>query len=68
MNPSGYTQWAVGAHVRAGARRRLRRAVAAELPRVPAAHEARQLQPRPRDGIGHQAARQRQVMPALIAT
>ena len=33
-------------------RRRLRRRLAAELPRVPAAAEARQLQPRARDGGG----------------
>ena len=43
-------------------RRRVRRAVAAELPRVPAAPEARQLQPRPCDGSGDQG-RRRQVTP-----
>ena len=42
-----------GSHVRHRARRRLRRAVAAELQGIPAAAEARQLQPRPRDGSGH---------------
>ena len=47
--------------VHAGPRRRLRRAVAAELPRIPAAHEAGQLQPRPRHGGDDQPARQRQV-------
>ena len=36
--------------------RRLRRPVAAELQGVPAAAEARQLQPRPRDGSGDEAA------------
>ena len=41
-----------GAHVRHRAGRRLRRPVAAELPGVPAAPEARQLQPRPRDCAG----------------
>ena len=40
------------AHVHDRAGRRLRRAVAAELQRVPAAPEAGQLQPRPRDGSG----------------
>ena len=39
-----------GAHVRDRAGRRLRRPVAAELPGVPAAPEAGQLQPRSRDG------------------
>ncbi|MCK7504026.1 MAG: hypothetical protein MZV70_07935 [Desulfobacterales bacterium] len=47
-----------GAHVRDRARRRLRRPVAAELQGVPAAPEARQLQPRPRDGSGHEQRRQ----------
>ena len=42
-----------GAHVPVRAGRRLRRPVAAELQGVPAAPEARQLQPRPRDGSGH---------------
>ena len=51
------------AHVRAGARRRLCRAMAAELPRIPAAHEAGQLQPRPRDGSGHER-QQRQTVAA----
>ncbi len=41
-----------GAHVRHRAGRRLRGQVAAELPRVSAAPETRQLQPRPRDGSG----------------
>ena len=49
------------AHVHVRARRGLRRPVAAELPRVPAAPEARQLQSRPRDGSDDQATGQRQV-------
>ena len=44
----------------------LRRAVAAELPRVPAAPEARQLQPRPRDGSGDRATTAEAVTVALI--
>ncbi len=40
------------AHVPVRSRRSVRRPVAAELPRVPAAAEAGQLQPRPRDGSG----------------
>ena len=50
-------------HVYAGTRRRLCRAVAAELPRIPAAHEARQLQPRPRDGSGDHTTHRQQLMP-----
>ena len=41
----------------------LRRAVAAELPRVPAAPEAGQLQPRPRDGGGDRARQEQQLTP-----
>ena len=41
------------------------RAVAAELPRIPAAPEARQLQPRPRDGSGDERCG-RQVTPRCM--
>ena len=46
------------AHVPVRSGGRLRRPVAAELQGVPAAPEARQLQPRPRDGSGHEQRRQ----------
>ena len=47
-----YGRWFVGAHVRVRSRRSLRRPLAAELPRISAAAEAGQLQPRPCDGGG----------------
>ena len=59
-NAMGYQRWYHGAHVRHCAGRRLCRPVAAELQGVPAAAEARQLQPRPGDG-GGDARRGRQV-------
>ena len=52
----GYDQWFDEHMFMIAPAARLRRAVAAELPRIPAAAEARQLQPRPRDGSGDQAA------------
>ena len=51
----GYATVAHRPRVPHRSRRRLRRPMAAELPRIPAAPEARQLQPRKRDGSGDQA-------------
>ncbi len=53
----GYDEMVGGSHVRVRTRRRLCRPVAAELPRVSAAPETRQLQPRPRDGSDQPKAR-----------
>ena len=53
-NAMGYQRWYLEHMFTDRSGRRLRRPVAAELQGVPAAPEARQLQPRPRDGSGHE--------------
>ena len=52
-NAMGYQRWYLDRMFLIAPAARLRRRLAAELPRVPAAAEARQLQPRARDGGGH---------------
>ena len=54
----GYNQWFVEHMFLFAPAGAVRRPVAAELQGVPAAPEARQLQPRPRDGSGHEQRRQ----------
>ena len=57
----GYPQWAAERMFVLAPAAAYRRPVAAELPRIPAAHEARQLQPRPRDGSGDRTAKRQQL-------